>query len=130
MGLRLLAQSADDVPALSALAQDAAVRLSEMHFDAKARRFVLLMARYGWEDTSATRCRAALRFEHVHAVQRRGFTALPADTMLNLLSLTVEADALLLCFAANLDIRLQVETIDIILEDFGDPWPALRQPKH
>jgi Protein of unknown function (DUF2948) len=130
MALQLLAQSPEDVPALSALVQDAAVRTVDIHYEAKARRLVLLIARYGWEATTPTRRRAALRFDHVQALQQRGFEALPKDTVFDLLSLTVEGDYLLVQFAGVAALRLHVETIDITLEDFGEAWQAVRRPQH
>jgi hypothetical protein len=130
MGLYLLAQSLEDVPALSALVQDAAVRRAEIHYDRKARRLVLLMARYCWEQARPLRVRAALRFEHVVALQQRGFAALAADATLDLLSVTGTDRVVQLSFAAGPTLRLQVESLDIVLEDFGEPWPALRQPSH
>ncbi len=130
MPLRLLAQAEDDVPALSALVQDAAIRRVDMNFDAKARRMVLLMARYCWELPTPTRCRAALRFEHVLSAQQRGFAALPHDSTLDLLSIHCTEPYIKLIFAGGPLLRLQVDSVDILLEDFGDSWPAVRRPRH
>jgi hypothetical protein len=130
MGLTLLAQSSDDVPALSALVQDAAVRRADIHYDRKARRLVLLMARYCWEQQTAMRIRAALRFDFVTRVQQRGMAELARETMLDLLSVTSISDGVQLDFAAGPSLQLQLETLDGVLEDFGDPWPVRRRPAH
>jgi hypothetical protein len=130
MALHLLAHAQADVPALSALVQDAAVRVVDIQYDAKARRLVLLMARYCWELKTPSRCRAALRMNHVLGVQQRGFENLPKDAVLELLSLTIADDQLLLQFAGTAAMRVQVETLDIMLEDFGEAWRAVRRPQH
>jgi hypothetical protein len=130
--LRLLAQSEDDVPALSALVQDAVVRAGDVVWDAQRRRLVLLLSRYRWEATSPSRVRSALRVESVLQVQRRGWPA--ADTMLDLLAVTASGDWVSLDWASALDgataIRIKVEAVDLVLEDLGEPWPSRQQPHH
>jgi hypothetical protein len=127
MGLHLLAQSAEDVPALSALVQDGAVRRADIHYDAQARRLVLLMARYCWDSKTPQRSRAALRIDHVRNVQQRGFGD---DAMLNLLSVQCEASHLHIIFAGTATLRLEIEAVDLTLDDFGEPWKAVAIPKH
>jgi Protein of unknown function (DUF2948) len=127
MGLHLLAQSEADVPALSALVQDAAVRRADITYDPIARRLIVLMARYCWESKTAMRSRAALRIDHVFAVQQRG---LDQQGVLDLLSITYDEPHLHFIFAGNAALRLQVETIDMTLDDFGELWQAVTTPKH
>jgi hypothetical protein len=127
MGLHLLAQSAEDVPALSALMQDAAVRRADIMYDPQSRRLVLLMARYCWENQTPTRSRAALRIDHVLGVQRRGFEN---DAMLDLLTVRLDAAYLHVVFAGSAALRLEIEAVDMTLDDFGEPWKAVAKPKH
>ena len=126
--LRLLAQEADDVPALSALVQSAAVRCDEIAFDRKARRLVLMLSRYRWEAADKTRVRAALRVECVTAVRRKAWPA--GEAVLELLAVTVEDGAVVLDFAAGATLRAEVECPDLALEDLTEPWPAIREPVH
>ena len=44
--LRLIAAEAADLPVMAALLQDAVFPITEMRFDAKARRFALLLNRF------------------------------------------------------------------------------------
>jgi hypothetical protein len=127
MGLHLLAQSSEDVPALAALVQDAAVRRADITYDPIARRLILLMARYCWESKTPMRSRAALRIDHVLGVQQRG---LDQEAVLDLLSITADETYLHLIFAGSAALRLQVEAIDMTLDDFGEPWKAVAIPKH
>ena len=126
--LRLLAQSEDDLPAMSALAQSAAVRCDEIAWDRKSRRLVLMLSRYRWEADDKSRVRAALRIDSVTGVQRKAWPA--GEAVLELLAVTFEDAALVLSFAAGPTLRVSVECPDLVLEDLTDPWPAIRAPKH
>ena len=124
--LTLLGQSVDDLPALSALLQDATLRTQDLAFDARARRLVLLVNRYRWESPNS-RVRAALRLETITAVQHQNWHD---DAVLNLLSLAQDGDWLVLVFAGGAALRARAEVIDIILEDIAPPWPTGRVPQH
>ena len=126
--LRILAHDADDVPALSALVQSAAVRCDEIAYDRKARRLVLMLSRYRWEAGDKTRVRAALRVECVTALGRKAWPQ--GEAVLELLAVTVEDGALLLAFADGATLRAEVECPDLVLEDLTEPWPAIREPVH
>ena len=136
--LRLLAQDQDDVPVISALVQDAVVRPAEVCLDARARRFVLLMNRFRWEDAAEEprRVRTALRIEGVMKATRKAWpSAADKDAVLELLAITVMpheegAATLELDFAGPAAVRLEVECVEILLEDLTEPWPARAKPAH
>jgi hypothetical protein len=125
--LLLLAHDADAVPTISALVQSAAVRVTDIVYDQRARRVVLLTSRYRWEHDDLTRIRSALRIESVVCVARRRW---PADAVLELLALTLGGDALTLTFAGGTTLRVIVECPDLTLEDISAPWPATREPRY
>lgn len=127
--LTLLGQSPEDLPAISALLQDATLRLPDIIFDRRGRRLVLLVNRYRWESPIRSRVRAALRIETVQAVQRQQWPQTP-DTVLNLLSLTRDDDFLVLTFAGGAAVRARVEVIELVLEDIAAPWETAREPRH
>ena len=127
--LTLLGQSPEDLTAVSALLQDATLRVVDLGFDRKARRLVLLVNRYRWESSIRSRVRAALRMETVAAVQRQNWP--PAQgAVLNLLSLTQDGDWLVLTFAAGAALRARVEVIEVVLEDIATPWETELEPSH
>ena len=126
--LRILAQEADDLPALSALVQSAALRCDEIAYDARARRLVLMLSRYRWEAADKTRVRAALRIECVTAVKRKAWPI--GEAVLELLVVELDAGALTLSFADGATLWVEVECPDLVLEDLTEPWPAIREPKH
>ncbi|MEM9716840.1 MAG: DUF2948 family protein, partial [Pseudomonadota bacterium] len=51
--LRLAAETADDLQVIASLCQDAVFPATEMTFDAKERRFAILINRFRWEDGTA-----------------------------------------------------------------------------
>ncbi len=127
--LALLGQSFDDLPALSALLQDATLRLPDIGYDARARRLVLLLNRYRREAGGGSRVRSALRLDAIAAVQRHAWPADP-DTVLNLLALTLDGDWLRLDFAGGPALRARFEVIELVLEDLASPWTTDRRPRH
>jgi hypothetical protein len=127
--LTLIGQTADDLPAISALLQDATLRLADAAWDRRGRRFVLLVNRYRWESATSSRVRCALRIETVTAIQRQNWPA-ATEAVLNLLNLALEGDALVLTFAAGTALRVKTEVIEVVLEDLDAPWATDRVPKH
>ena len=127
--ITLLGQNADDLPAISALLQDATLRTEDLAWDKRGRRLVLLVNRYRWEAKVASRVRAALRIETVEAVQRQNWPR-AADAVLNLLSLAQDGEWIVLTFAAGAALRARVEVIEIVLEDIAPPWATARVPTH
>lgn len=127
--LLLLGQSAQDLPAISALLQDAILRIEDVALDRRARRLVLLVNRYRWESPTPSRVRSALRIETVTAVQRQSWPREP-DAVLNLLSLSADGDWLVLTFAAGVALRAQCEVLEVVLEDIAAPWATAHVPQH
>ena len=127
--LLLLAQEPADFAPLSALVQDAVLAAGDVAYDRRARRFVLLLARYRWEAGGRSRVRSALRFEAVQAVARRRWPADPA-TPLDLLALAVTDTAITVDFAGGTALRLAVDGLEAVLEDLSAPWPVRHVPGH
>ena len=127
--LTLLGQDEADLRPISALLQDATLRIPDMAFDRRSRRLVLLVNRFRWESPTPSRVRAALRIETVGAVQRRHWPVDP-DTVLALLALTLEGDHLIISFSGGAALRAHIEVIELALEDLASPWPTAHQPHH
>lgn len=128
--LHLRAESGDDLPSLSALVQDMAVRAGDIHRDARARRLVLIGNRYRHEERKRpSRVRSALRFDFVDQVQRRAWPANP-DQVLALLAVRADGEWLELLFGGGISLRVKAECIDLTLEDLSGPWGARARPSH
>ena len=137
--LRLMAQEADDLPAISALVQDAALRAGDLRYDLAGRHFTLRMNRFCHEADKGVPLRApsVLRISGVTAVKMRGLDIKQANLPLSLLDVAVEtleapAVALTLRFAGatNRDVRIEAECADVLLLDLAAPRRAKSVPIH
>ena len=136
--LHLKAFGTDDLQVISALCQDAVFPGTEISWNAKARRFALLLNRYRWEDKGrrAERVRSVLAVDDVLKVSTQG-VARDADTVFALLSLTFEpgedgTGALILTLSGDGAIRLAIEVLDVTLKDVTRPYraPSKKRPSH
>src|SRR5262249_42226527 len=97
--LKLIAFDADDLAVLSAQVQDAVLRVGDIAFLPRERRFAAIANRFDWVDALArssggkqeyTRRRAALRFERVRGAQIQGIDLARPDKVISLLALSTE----------------------------------------
>lgn len=140
--LNLGAQSAEDLPVISALVQDAVFPVTEMRWMPRQRRFALLLNRFRWEDTGRDRhgperVQTVLAVDNVLGVSSQGVDRGDNDLILSLLSLAFEpgvdgAGDLILTLAGDGAIRLAVEAVEIALRDVTRPYgaPSRRAPEH
>ncbi len=137
--LRLIAQEAEDLPAVAALVQDGALRAGDMAYDATSKHFTLRMNRFCHEAESPVPLRApsVLRLSCVTKVQMRGFDPRQSGLVLSLLDIAAEpgdlpAYTLTLRFAGegHRDVRVEVECIDVLLLDLAAPRRAKSSPRH
>ena len=143
--LRLIAFDEDDLKVISAHLQDALVRMEDIAFLPKERRFAAVLKRFDWVTAAASsgdadsfyeRREAALRFERVLGAQYRNLPLDgPAETVTALLAVNFEAGDppsgfIELIFAGGGAIRLHVECIEGELRDLGTVWRTRRKPEH
>ncbi|SDW74055.1 DUF2948 family protein [Roseicitreum antarcticum] len=142
--LRLQALDADDLAVVSALCQDAVLPGHQMQFDRKQRRFALLLNRFRWEEHARAtrqggfeRVQAVLTVSDVLSAATDGITPGDRDTVLSLLSVGFTAGddgtgRVLLTFAGNGAVALDVECLDVTLTDVTRPYlaPAGKAPSH
>ena len=140
--LKLKAADGDDLQIIAAALQDAIVPVLDIAYDGGEKCFMFAANRYRWEHNSEDsrsaddRIHSAVSFSNVTRVQRKGIDRLRPGAFLNLLTLSLEEPldtenpAVLLTFSGNAAIRLETTGLLCHLEDFGEPWPAQRQPQH
>lgn len=142
--LRLIAREAGDLPVIAALVQDAVLTGADLTFVPARRRFALFLNRFRWEDRAAAeaarrpyeRVRALLVIDEVLAVRSQGITR-DGGTVLSLLDIAFSETSggggrLLLTFAGDGALDLQVEALDVTLRDVTRPYaaPSGRVPDH
>ena len=134
--LKLSALDADDLDVIAAAVQDSLVAVRDCAFFAGERRFVLLVNRFCWEadatvDTAYWRTHSALVFNEVNAVRHHKIPLKEPDRVLSLLSVAPDkAGSVLLRFAADRTIRLEIGRLACHLGDVGEPWPTPWKPAH
>jgi hypothetical protein len=141
--LRLIALDADDLAVLSAHAQDAVMKVGDMHWLPREKHFVAAMNRFAWEAIRGGRVRrrnyqrrrAALHFARVLGIRSSGIDRAAADTVLSLLALRFEeaeppSGEVVLEFSGGAAIRLKVECLEAQLSDLGPAWSTAHAPRH
>jgi len=141
--MKLKGFDCEDVGVLAAALEGAVVKVGDMAFQPRRRRFVLLLNRFRWEADAAgtpgpaggSRVRCGVRFDGVLTVRTRGFRITEPDTVLELLTIACQvteppAVALTLIFAGGFEAVLSAECVEITLEDIGQPWPTANRPEH
>lgn len=138
--LKLRAADLDDLSILSSLVQDAILPVIDMAYLAHDRQFVLVANRFRWEAEGESRTRRGERIlsgvsiATVRRCQLRGLDLKQRDLLLALLHIQAEpiddAFRMTLIFAENRAIRLEVDRIDMVLADQGEPWPTPARPSH
>ena len=145
--LKLRAADADDLVILSAQLQDAIVPVTDISFLAAERTFVMVVNRFMWNAVPAAigvnaaaamgdggpvflRCNCGVRIGQVDRAQTQALDLRDRSAMLDLLSLRFEDGAILVTFSGAPELRLHVSDIEVVLEDFGEPWPTRRTPSH
>jgi hypothetical protein len=143
--LFLAAMDDEGLAVISALAQDAVFRVSEMRWQPRRRRFAVLINRFRWEDRERAeargrpyeRVRSLLVVDDVLAVRSQGIDRSEADMVLSLLSMAWEpgvdgAGRVLLTLAGDGAVALEAECLDVTLQDVTRPYaaPSGRVPAH
>jgi len=138
--LKLMAEDVADLEILAAAAQDALVRVADLSFDRRARRFVLAMNRFRWETAGENgpyeRVRGALSFEGVLSVKSRKLRTDAPEALASVLSVTFVPDEeppggeVRIMLAGGGEVALMVECLDCTLVDIGPVWQTPRRPDH
>lgn len=137
--LRLHALDDEDLALVSAILQDALIRVGDLAYLPGQRRFALLGARFDWAaeaEGRLERCRAGLHFEGVQRARYLRVAHDQPETVLELLAVTFEpgpdapAGVVKLVFAGGAAIQLDVECVEAQMRDIGPRWAVKARPSH
>jgi hypothetical protein len=140
--LKLLALDEDDLGIISAHVQDAVLTVADLAWRPAEKRFALAMNRFDWQGAithprrrNYERRRAILRFDRVMSAKLQGINPNAMDAVLELLAIGfIPSDApggsIVLTFAGDGTIRLDVEVIEVALTDLGGAWGTKSAPAH
>lgn len=136
--LKLLALDEEDLAVVSSHLQDAVVRVGDMVYLPKQRRFAALVNRFDWESANGKefqRRRTALRFDRVLGAKHKDLRPNAPDRVLSLLAIQFEPDngpsgTVTLTFSGDVSIQLNVECVEAELRDLGPVWGTKHKPEH
>jgi len=135
----LMAADAEDLQTISAMLQDAIVKVGDIAFVQSDRRFAFVTNRFMWEAkrgflSQGQRVRAGVHIDDVKAVRARAVRMDAKDAIVDILSLDWEGGedggTITLNLAGGGAIALDVEAINITIQDLSEPWKAKRKPDH
>jgi hypothetical protein len=142
--LKLIALDKDDLDVISAHLQDAILKVGDMAYLQRERRFAVILNRFDWEKAHASgngkrntheRRQTALRFERVLKARLQNIRLEAKRDVLELLAIQFEpaetpAGRVTLVFAGGGAVQLEVECIEAELKDLGPTWRTRNQPAH
>jgi hypothetical protein len=135
--LKLAAADAEDLEVLSARLQDAVLKLKNVSWQPKRRRFAAVVNRLQWEAGGQTRVRAGLHFDGVLKVQSHKVKLGADEAVVSLLTVTFTpaggenpGGVIELVLAGGGAFRLTVECVDAELADMTSSWAARGKPDH
>jgi hypothetical protein len=139
--LRLVAEDAEDLDIISAAVQDSVTKAANLKYERRQKRFSLELNRFRWEEAAGRsaqreRVRALLAIDSVLAASSRGLTKSDRDMVVSLLRVEFHpgdeppGGKVVLTFAGDGEIVLDVEVLDITLLDSDYVWPTRRVPSH
>lgn len=142
--LKLIALDAEDIAVISAHLQDAVLKVADMAFLPREKRFAALLNRFDWAGALASesseparRRQSALRFERVLGAAVSGIDLKAGQEVLSLLAIDVSMLSpddpqghVTLLFAGGGAVRLHVECVEAELKDLGPAWAARAVPRH
>ena len=140
-GLRLVGKNKEDLKVISAYLQDSIVTLKNLAFLKKNRIFVMIVNRFMWEDVEKgvfrknKRIKCAVKFDEVIKVGSKNINQNNKNKILECLAikcnlLSDDTYDIKIFFSGGSVITIISETIDIILDDFGEPWNVKHVPSH
>ncbi len=131
--LRLAAGDLEDLSVIAAMLQDALAPVGDIAFVAEDSSFVMALNRFRWEAEEGEqheRVHTGLRFDTVKGVHYRGIDRHDRAQFLELLTISYDDGVVVLHFAGDGAIRLEVEELSCALGDLDEPWPTAWKPEH
>ena len=139
--LKLAAFDDEDLAVISAHVQDAVLKVGDMVYLPREKRFAIAMNRFIWEGAESgrrrtfERRRAALSFDRVLKVRASKIDRSRPDAVLELLAVRFDvgdlpAGKVTLIFAGGGAVQLDVEVIEARLADLGAAWATAARPSH
>ncbi len=141
INLKLIGKNKEDLKVISAYIQDSIVNVRDIVFLKKNRYFIMMLNRFMWEDAEKgvfrknKRIRCAIKFEKVLEAKVKNINQKNKNRLLECLAIKCnllknENHEMKIFFSGDGVITLLVESIDLMLQDLGEPWNVKYTPIH
>lgn len=137
--LKLKAETAADLGVLSAILQDAIVRVGDIHINKDAATVTVSASRYAHENDkgdSGARLKSGIRFNNILSMKGMGIDRSNPDAFIVLLSVSFNpgkpkpGGEIVLVFAGGGELRLQTEYLEARMIDVSAPRSTKSRPIH
>tara|TARA_A100001011_G_scaffold396984_2_gene496586 strand:+ start:512 stop:985 length:474 start_codon:yes stop_codon:yes gene_type:complete len=143
--LILAAKNEEDLIIFSMLCQDSIIKISNIKWAKKSKRFFILLTRFCWElnylskkkSSSLRRVNSILSFDNVLSVKTLGIKQKRSNMITSLLtcnyrSRSFEEQSIDLVFSGNGKITLDIECIEVFIKDISEPFKSTysKPPNH
>ncbi len=138
--LKLLGRNQEDLKLISAYRQDSVVTVKDIVFLKRNKAFVMVVNRFMWEDIEKgvfrenKRVRSAVKFEEVLKVESKNINQKNKNKRLECLAIEsseiTKGYIIKIFFAGDSVITINSETLEVTLNDIGNPWNVKHAPKH
>ena len=133
--LSLIGKNSEDIEFISSLFQDAIIFNADIEFDSKNQIFYLVANRFCKKKKNKKkeiyRVISGLKIFNANSVRTIGFDK-NKKQFLNLLTIDLEKNKknINFVFSKNINIKVNVKKIDLIVRDFSTPHPSFSVPEH
>lgn len=135
MAIKLRAEDQADLSVISAALQDAIFRVGDLHYDPIGRSVSLRCTRFQHEEDEPARITTGIRIDSVMRFQSAGVDRSNPDAFAVILGVSFEIvdkpdGVLMIDLAGGGAFRMDVECLDMLLADVGDPRSTSHTPHH
>ncbi len=128
--LKLAVHDIKDLTVLSSLLQDATVLVGDMGYDADDHQFLMVAARFFYEDDQKRRRLIGVNFSDIASVKRHGIDLSRKEDVLSLLSITFSGMSVDLTFSGDAMLKLETQQIKAFAADLDEGWVTHFEPAH
>jgi hypothetical protein len=135
-GLKLMAETASDMQIVSAVLQDAIIRVGDIRLNLNAQTLTLVVSRFMHESDKSKRVKSGLRFHNILSMKAKGIDRTDPNAFLVMLSVEFVSDKkkpggeVVLVFAGGGELRARAEYLETILIDYSNARETKSQPLH
>lgn len=128
--LKLAVHDIKDLTVLSSLLQDATVLVGDMGYDSDDHQFLMVAARFFYEDDQKRRRLIGVNFSDIASVKRHGIDLSRKEDVLSLLSITFSGMSVDLTFSGDAMLKLETQQIKAFAADLDEGWVTHFEPAH